>query len=832
MAIDKNIPDQGIDEAKLEQEVFSEEVELEAQEPEESPNVEMFEDGGAVVNFGNPQQPQMQQGHGANLAEDLEDNVLEDISDEVIKNFEDSRSSRSDWEQTYVNGLDLLGFKYEDRTEPFQGSSGATHPVLAEAVTQFQALAYKELMPAGGPVRTQIIGLETPDKVKQSQRVKEFMNYQLMINMKEYEPEFDQMLFNLPLSGSTFKKVYYDAILGRCVSKFVPAEDLYVPYTSTSLDDTDCIIHKVKMTKNDLIQSQLGGIYRDIDLDGNENYENDQISEKKDELTGVDPKNDDVYTILEAHIHLEIEGMEDIDPKTNEPTGIKFPYIVTLDEGSGKILSITKNWEEQDQLKKRKDYFVHFKFLPGLGFYGFGLIHMIGGLSRTATAALRQLLDAGTLSNLPAGFKMRGIRVRDEAQPLQPGEFRDVDAPGGRLDDAFKILPFKGPDNTLLQLMGVVVSAGQRFASIADLQVGDGNQSAAVGTTVALLERGSRVMSAIHKRIYAAMKSEFGLLEKVFTTYLPKFYPYDVVGGQNQIYQADFDQKIDIIPVADPNIFSQTQRIAIAQSELQIAMSNPQLHNVYHAYRHLYEALGVKDVDLVLPPPPVPQAMDPSTENVLALNGKKIQAFPQQDHQAHMKAHLLFMGTTVCRNNPQALGILQQNCMEHINLMSQEQVEMEFVEEIAQVNQVKQQMQPIIQQMQQQPQMQPPPQLQQLQQMEAQLRIKMEARKAVLISEFMEDYSKAEKETLNQIESDPLLKLKDRELDIKARQEQARREESEEKMNLERAKMLQAKNTAEDKLEQNDEHAKLRAAVSLAKDGIKDMKATVLTGDN
>ena len=832
MAIDKNIPDQGIDEAKLEKEVFSEEVELEAQEPEEAPNVEMFEDGGAVVNFGEPQQPQMQQGHGANLAEELEDDILNDISDEVIKNFEDCRASRSDWEQTYVNGLDLLGFKYEDRTEPFQGSSGATHPVLAEAVTQFQALAYKELMPAGGPVRTQIIGLETPDKVKQSQRVKEFMNYQLMIEMKEYEPEFDQMLFNLPLSGSTFKKVYYDAVLGRCVSKFVPAEDLYVPYTSTSLDDTDCIIHKVKMTKNDLIQNQLAGLYRDIDLDGNENYENDQVSEKKDELSGVDPKNDDVYTILEAHMHLEIEGLEDIDPKTNESTGIKFPYIVTLDEGSGKILSITKNWDEQDQLKRRKDYFVHFKFLPGLGFYGFGLIHMIGGLSRTATAALRQLLDAGTLSNLPAGFKMRGIRVRDEAQPLQPGEFRDVDAPGGRLDDAFKILPFKGPDNTLLQLMGVVVSAGQRFASIADLQVGDGNQSAAVGTTVALLERGSRVMSAIHKRIYAAMKNEFGLLEKVFVTSLPPFYPYDVVGGQNQIYKTDFDQKVDIIPVADPNIFSQTQRIAIAQSELQIAMSNPQLHNVYHAYRHLYEALGVKDVDLVLPPPPVPQAMDPSTENVLALNGKKIQAFPKQDHQAHMKAHLLFMGTTVCRNNPQALGILQQNCMEHINLMSQEQVEMEFAEDIAKINQMQQAMQPIVQQMQQNPQMQPPQQLQQLQQMEAQLKIQMEARKAVLISDFMEDYSKAEKETLNQVENDPLLKLKDRELDIKAREEQGRREENEEKLNLERAKMLQAKNTAEDKLEQNDEHAKLRAAVSLAKDGIKEMKANVVTGDN
>ena len=825
MAIDKNIPDQGIDEAKLEKEVFSEEVELEAQEPEEAPNVQMFEDGGAVVNFGTPQQPQVQQGHGANLAEDLDDDVLNDISDDVMKNFEDCRSSRSEWEQTYINGLDLLGFKYEDRTEPFQGSSGATHPVLAEAVTQFQSLAYKELMPAGGPVRTQIIGLETPDKSKQAQRVKEFMNYQLMINMKEYEPEFDQMLFNLPLSGSTFKKVYYDAILGRCVSKFVPAEDLYVPYTSTSLEDTECIIHKVKMTKNDLIQSQLGGLYRDIDLDGDENYENDQVGEKKDELSGVEPKNDDVYTILEAHIHLEIENMEDIDPKTNEPTGVKFPYIVTLDEGSGKILSITRNWEEQDQLKRRKGYFVHFKFLPGLGFYGFGLIHMIGGLSRTATAALRQLLDAGTLSNLPAGFKMRGIRVRDEAQPLQPGEFRDVDAPGGRLDDAFKILPFKGPDNTLLQLMGVVVSAGQRFASIADLQVGDGNQSAAVGTTVALLERGSRVMSAIHKRIYSAMKNEFVLLEKVFVTSLPPFYPYDVVGGQNQIYQTDFDGRVDIIPVADPNIFSQTQRIAIAQSELQIAMSNPQLHNVYHAYRHLYEALGVKDIDQILPPPPKPQAMDPATENVLALNGKKIQAFPKQDHQAHMKAHLLFMGTTICRNNPQALGILQQNCTEHINLMAGEQVEIEFAEEIQQMQQAAQQMQPIIQQMQQNPQMQPPPQLQQLQQMEANLKIQMESRKANLIAEFMEDYAKAEKETLNQIDGDPLLKLKDRELDIKASTEQARREETEEKMNIERAKMLQAKNVAEDKLEQNDEHAKLRAAVSLAKDGVKQMKA-------
>ncbi len=829
MAIDKKaIPDEPIDELKDSTTVYDEEVELEAEDPIE-PNVDMLEDGGADINFGQPQQGQGQAGHQENLSEALEETILNSVASDIQDAYEDCKSSRGDWEETYTNGLDLLGFNYKDRTEPFQGASGATHPVLAEAVTQFQALAYKELMPAGGPVRTQIIGIETPEKVKQARRVKEFMNYQLMINMKEYEPEFDQMLFNLPLSGSTFKKVYYDAVLGRCVSKFVPAEDLYVPYNSTSLDDTECIIHKIKMTKNDLRTQQLAGVYRDIDLgDGSTSVTTSSIEEKKDELEGIDPDKNEIFTLLEAHIHLEIEGFEDINPETQESSGIKFPYIVTLDEGSGEILSIKRNWSEQDQTKKRKDYFVHFKFLPGLGFYGFGLIHMIGGLSRTATAALRQLLDAGTLSNLPAGFKMRGIRVRDEAQPLQPGEFRDVDAPGGNLKDAFMPLPFKGPDQTLLQLMGTVVAAGQRFASIADLQVGDGNQSAAVGTTVALLERGSRVMSAIHKRIYAAMKFEFMLLEKCFVTYLPGMYPYDIVGGQQEIFKTDFDEKVDIIPVADPNIFSQTQRIAIAQSELQIAMSNPGLHNVYHAYRHMYEALGVKDIDQVLPPPPPPQAMDPGAENVLALNAKKIQAFPKQDHQAHMKTHLLFMGTNISRNNPQALGILQQNCMEHIVLMAQEHVEVEYKEQMEKMQQLQQQIQPMLQQQQQNPQAQMPPQVQQIQEQAANLQVAIEARKATLIAEFMEDYAKAEKQVLNQIEGDPLLQLKDRELDIKAQEDQDQKKQAEDKLNLERVKMLQAKNIAEDKLEQADDHAKLRASVSLAKDGIKEMKASIM----
>ena len=457
---------------------------------------------------------------------------------------------------------------------------------------------------------------------------------------------------------------------------------------------------------------------------------------------------------------------------------------------------------------------------------------MIGGLSRTATAALRQLLDAGTLSNLPAGFKQRGIRVRDEAQPLQPGEFRDVDAPGGNLRDAFMPLPFKDPSATLLQLMGVVVQAGQRFASIADMQVGDGNQSAAVGTTMALLERGSRVMSAIHKRIYAAMKCEFMLLAKCFATYLPKTYPYDIVGGNRQVFATDFDDRVDIIPVADPNIFSQTQRITIAQTELQMAMSNPQLHNLYHAYKHMYEALGVKNIDTLLPPPMQPSPLDPASENIMAMNGKKFQAFPKQDHQAHMKAHLQFMGTTIVRNNPKAMGLLQQNCMEHITLMAGEQIELEFAEEIAQMKQMGQQLQAIMQQAgPNQAQMAQNPQvLQMQQQLEAQ-QTAMEARKSQLIAEFMVEYAEAEQEVLNQIENDPLLKLKDREIDLRAKEEARKEEEGQKDLEMERAKLLQARELAENKMEQNDDHQKLRASVSLAKSGISQMQAVVKEGN-
>jgi hypothetical protein len=810
--------------------LLDEEVEV-AVQPEEfqeggAVDIEMTDDGGAEINF-DPRAQAMEGGqfHEANLAEFIEEDVLQELASELQNSYQEYKSSRSDWEDGYMKGLDLLGFKYENRSEPFQGASGATHPVLAEAVTQFQALAYKELMPANGPVRTQIIGRIDSEKEKQSQRVKDFMNYQLTTNMKEYEPEFDQMLFNLPLAGSTFKKVYFDSVLGRTVSKFVPAEDLVVPYSATSLEDAEAIIHVVKISGNDLRKQQVSAFYKDIEL-GEPAFDTNDVQDKKDKIEGVTrAASAEMHTLLECHVELDLEGYEDKNMQTGEETGIKLPYIVTVHDETGNVLAIRRNYSAIDQLKRKKEYFVHFKFLPGLGFYGFGLIHMIGGLSRTATAALRQLLDAGTLSNLPAGFKQRGIRVRDEAQPLQPGEFRDVDAPGGNLRDAFMPLPFKEPSGTLLQLMGVVVQAGQRFASIADMQVGDGNQGAAVGTTVALLERGSRVMSAIHKRLYQSMKREFMLIADNFATFLPKVYPYDVVGGQRQVFAADFDQRVDIIPVADPNIFSQTQRISLAQTELQIAMSNPDLHNIYQAYRHMYEALGVKDIDILLPPPAPMQPMDPASENIMALNNKKFQAFAGQDHQAHMKAHIQFMGTIMVRNNPKALARLQQNCMEHINLMAQEQIQLEFAQEMQQMQQMQLQMQAIAQQAG--PAVLQNPQFMQMQRQIQATQRSMEARKSQLIAEFTEDYVKAEKQVLNQVENDPVLKLKDRDLDLKAREAQRKEEEGQQKANLDMMRLMQNKDIAEEKLDQNDKHAKLRASVSLAKQGIDEMQAVV-----
>ena len=482
--IDKGLPNTRTKLDIPSDEEMAEEVSVQEEEALQKGPVEVVpeEDGGATIDFepGAINIPGTES-HFDNLADILPEENLEPIGNEMVQNYMDYKSSRKDWEQAYTTGLDLLGFKYENRTEPFQGASGATHPVLAEAVTQFQAQAYKELLPADGPVRTDIIGVKNPGTEQQSERVKDYMNYLIMDQMKEYESEFDSMLFHLPLAGSTFKKVYYDVPMGRVVSKFVPADELIVPYTATSLDDAEAVIHTVKISENELRKQQVSGFYADVEIGPpGTAVTNGELEKKERELEGTKKtgKNEPMYTLLECHVNLDLEGFEDVGAD-GEPTGIKLPYIVTVEEGSRKVLSIRRNYAPDDLKKNKIQYFVHFKFLPGLGFYGFGLIHMIGGLSRTATAALRQLLDAGTLSNLPAGFKQRGVRVRDEASPIQPGEFKDVDAPGGNLRDAFFPLPYKEPSPTLLNLLGVVVQAGQRFAAIADMQVGDGNQAAA-----------------------------------------------------------------------------------------------------------------------------------------------------------------------------------------------------------------------------------------------------------------------------------------------------------------------------------------------------------------
>jgi hypothetical protein len=810
---------------------ISEQETVEKQVGPDDVQVTQEEDGSAVINF-DPSAVNQPGGesHGDNLAELLPEDVLGKLGSELAENYMTYKGARKDWEDSYTKGLDLLGFKYETPTQPFQGASGATHPVLAEAVTQFQAQAYKELLPANGPVHTQVIGLMDRAREDQSQRVKEFMNYQLMDVMKEYEPEFDQMLFYLPLSGSAFKKVYYDELLGRAVSKFVPADDLLVPYTATSLEEAESVVHVLKMSENDLRKKQVAGFYRDVEIQPGYDEET-EVEKKERELEGVRRTQDeDVFSILEFHTDIDLEGFEDKD-STGEDTGIKLPYIVTLELGNREILSIRRNYKADDPTKKKQDYFVHFKFLPGMGFYGFGLIHMIGGLSRTATTALRQLLDAGTLSNLPSGFKQRGIRVRDEAQAIQPGEFRDVDAPGGNIKDAFMPLPFKEPSQTLLQLMGTVVSAGQRFASIADMQVGDGNQQAAVGTTIALLERGSRVMSAIHKRLYVAMKSEFQLLAGVFKTYLPPEYPYDVVGGQRNIKVSDFDDKVDIIPVADPNIFSQSQRISLAQTELQLAQSNPQMHNLYEAYRHMYEAIGVKNIDQILPPPAQPSPMDPATENILAMSNKPFQAFKGQDHQAHITTHLNFMASNVARNSPVVMATLEKNIFEHISLMAQEQLEVEFRDEIQKLMQMQQMAQ-------QNPQMQQDPQFQQ---QIMQMSMALESRKAKLIAESTEEFRDEEAKITGEYGGDPIAKLKARELDLKAMDNNVRQEQDQEKINMEKSKNLMGQQQFDEKLDQNEELAELRADTSLTKtqmgidakrqqDRMKQMDVRILKG--
>ena len=662
--IDKTLVEapQGVEEEIVEQTITDGPMEVEV-EGQEAVSIE-------------PSPTDTETGFADNLAEVIEEETLAKLSNELRSQFSVDHTSRKDWEQSYIRGLDLLGFKYTETSEPFRGAASVSHPLLAEAVTQFQAGAYKELLPAGGPVKTSIVGQATPEVEEQAERVKEFMNYEITYKMKEYDPEMDQMLFHLPLAGSAFKKIYYDGNMGRPCAKFIPSEDLVVNYGASELDDAERITHVIKISPNDLKRQMLSGFYRDVNMEEGDDLYSDysDIQEKYDELEGV-KKGDYAgqYQLLEMHVDLDLEGYENMG-NDGTPTGLKLPYVVTLEQGTGKILSIYRNYLENDPMFMRQKYFVHYKFLPGLGFYGFGLVHMLGGLTRTATAALRALLDAGTLSNLPAGFKSRGLRVRDDEEPLMPGEFRDVDAPGGDLRNALMPLPYKGPDGTLFQLLGFVVDAGRRFAAIADMKVGDGSQANPVGTTMALLEQGSKVMSAIHKRCHYAQKEEFQLLAKLFATTLPPEYPYNVQGGNRSIKQQDFDDRVDVLPVSDPNIFSMSQRIMLAQTQLQLAQAAPDVHNLYEAYRRMYMALGVQDIESILPPPMGPQPLDPGVENSQALMMGQLTVFPDQDHIAHIEAHRAFMSSYLVRNNPQVATILQAHVVEHSSALARQEV--------------------------------------------------------------------------------------------------------------------------------------------------------------
>ena len=783
--IDSAMPGSGMD---LE---GGEDIEVEAVE-EETPGfdesmVEIQEDGSANINFEEAAAEELSQDFDFNLSETIDDDVLMEISTELLGYYEEDKESRQEWENSYSEGLKLLGLKYEERDQPFRGSSGVTHPVIAEAVTQFQAQAYKELLPADGPVRSQIIGASDPQVEAQAQRVQDFMNYQIMNVMEEYDPELDRLLFYLPLAGSAFKKVYFDDNLDRAVSRFVPADDLVVPYNATDLFSAARVTHVIRMAENEIKKLQAAGFYTDIPL---QPYElDDELRDKEREISGISKTSvDNDCTLIEMHTNIDLEGYEHTDPMEGKQTGIKLPYIVTIDLESQKVLALRRNWNKEDEYYKKLEYFAHFKFLPGLGFYGLGLLHMIGGLGRSATSILRQLIDAGTLANLPAGFKARGIRIRDSDEPLSPGEFRDIDVPGGALKDSILPLPYKEPSQTLMQLLGFVVDAGRRFAAITDMQVGDGNQSAAVGTTVALLEKGSKVMSAIHKRLHYAQKQEFRMLAKVFSEYLPPVYPYSVYGAEASIKQTDFDDRVDILPVSDPNIFSMSQRLSLAQMQLQLAQSNPQMHNMYEAYRRMYEAVGVQNIEMILPPPQPPQPSDPSIENARSLIQENLTAFQEQDQDAHIAAHLAFMKAPVVASTPPIFAMLLAHICEHIAFKARGVAMMEAMDKAKQA------------QLQGLP---PPP-------------VDGESRVAILIAQYTEEvFSALLPPPEGQV--DPLVTLREKELEIKATDIQRKSLEFDARMEFEQNREEGRQELTAERINSSEDIAQLRATVAREK---------------
>ena len=762
------------------------------------------------------QPPEME--FSANLAEEVEDSVLNKLAGDIIQSINQDKESRSDWEKTYTDGLKYLGMKFDEgRSQPFEGSSGVIHPILAEAVTQFQAQAYKEMLPAKGPVKTQIIGARTVATETQADRVQEFMNFYIMNVMKDYDPEMDMLLFYLPLAGSAFKKVYYDNVLNRAVSKFIAPEDLIVPYEASDLSSAERVTHAINMSHNEIKKQQLSGFYRDVDVSkhGYDSTESD-VEAEIDKLQGIKAgyAEDRDHTIFEVHTILDLQGFEDAG-EDGEPTGLKLPYIVTIDESSEQVLSIRRNYNEGDPYANKINFFVQYKFLPGLGFYGLGLSHMIGGISKASTSILRQLIDAGTLANLPAGFKARGMRIRDEDEPLQPGEFRDIDTSGGALRDNLIPLPIKEPSNVLMQLLGILVDSGKRFAAIADTNIGDASGNMPVGTTVALLERGTKVMSAIHKRLHYAQRLEFQLLAKVFAEYLPPDYGYDTGTGPSAIKQTDFDDRIDVVPVSDPNIFSQSQRITLAQELLQMVQSNPEIHGplgMHEAYKRMYAALGIDNVEALLQAPPdtTPKPIDSGLENSGFMMGQPQQAFQGQNHQSHVEAHRSLFLTQVVKENPQMQSIIISHCMQHLQFMSAQIAQQQIPPE------VQQRIQGVQQQMQQMP-----PEEAQAASIEIQMLLDQFSSPilAQLTQEFLQSIGQGD-------ETDPLVAIRQQELSLKDKQidqeqtqfEMKAGQRGQEKLlesEIQRQRINVQKDVADDKLDLSIQRLKQQADLKL-----------------
>ena len=740
-----------------------------------APDIEIVldEDGGAIVEIGEQEAKEVD--FYANLAEVIEPEALARIAIDVSAMFEADKGSRSDWEQMYAKGLDLLGLRMEERTKPFRGAAGAAHPMLQEAIIQFQAQAFRELMPAGGPVRTQILGKETVDKFQQAARVQDFMNYQITTVMEEYTPEFDQLLYYTGYGGSTFKKVYYDAQLGRMVSKLCLADDVYIPYNGSSVvSQCPRLTHRLAMDSNEFRKRVVAGEYLDVAVDLEPTpADPSQIQAAIDKVVGVQPTDSagEVF-LLEMLVDLDIPGFEDVD-ENGEPTKIKLPYVVTLAEDTLSVIGIRRNWKEEDELKRRRNYYVHYVLVEGPGAYGLGFVHLIGGLSKAATTALRQLIDAGTLANLPAGFKAKGARIADDSDPIQPGEWRDIDAGGAELSSSLMPLPYKEPSQVLFALLGFLVDAGKRLSSTADMQVGDGNQYAQVGTTLALLERGSMVMSAIHKRLHYAQSLEFRLLAEGFGEYLPDEYPYEVPGASRKIKKADFNKMVSVLPVADPNIFSSAQRIQLAQMQLQMAQSAPQMHNIYEAYYRVYAALNVRDIDGLLLPQNNQMPRDPASENASVLNGMQLKAFAGQQHDAHIATHLMMGLSPILQANPMAAMTLQQHILEHVRLKAEEDVEADLFKLYGT-----------------DPDRMVSP-------------IQKEGMVAIKITAYMQQV----RDLQNQLSGtggaaeDPLVALKEKEIEQRAAAEQAKIQFNEQKLQLERQKFQQSAQIDQQKLQ-------------------------------